>query len=287
MKGGNTAVVSHRRRPARLPLIAVLRRATALAGCTALATLAASAACAAGGATPLASSPRLIQVPILMYHRIDLITSQLPPITRRLTVTPTDFARQMTWLRAHGFHTLTESALLAALERRAPLPARPIVITFDDGYRDVLGKAAPTLRRLRMHATAFVITGRISGSDPSFLTWPQLVRLERAGIEIGSHTVTHRELTRLSDAEALQELTASRAALEQHLHHSVPWLAYPAGAEDARVVRLAGQAGYRLAMTTHPGSSQDGNDPLELRRLEILDSTGVAGLAALLGSAGR
>ena len=269
-------------------------RAAVVAGASALAAFAAVAAPVAGAAlagparaqAPFAAGPRVIEVPILMYHRIDRITPRLPSITQRLTVNPADFAREMGWLRAHGYQTVTEETLLAALERGAPLPSRPVVITFDDGYRDVLGKAAPTLKRLRLHATAFVITGRISGSDPSFLTWPQLRQLERDGIEIGSHTVTHRELTRLSDAEALHELTASRAALEQHLHHPVPWLAYPAGAEDARVVGLARRAGYRLALTTHPGTTQNGSDPLELHRLEILDSTGVAGLAALLRSAG-
>ena len=274
--------------PTRLPPIrcaACLGRAAVVAGASALAALAAVAAPAHAQA-PLVAGPRVIKVPILMYHRIDRITPRLPPITQRLTVTPADFAREMGWLRAHRYHALTEETLLAALERGAPLPTRPVMITFDDGYRDVLGKAAPTLKRLRLHATAFVITGRISGSDSSFLTWPQLRQLERDGIEIGSHTVTHRELTRLSDAGALHELTASRAALEQYLHHPVPWLAYPAGAEDARVVGLARRAGYRLALTTHSGATQNGSDPLELRRLEILDSTGVAGLAALLRSVG-
>ena len=80
------------------------------------------------------------------------------------------------------------------------------MITFDDGYRDVLGKASPVLQRLQMHATAFVITSRISGPDPSFLTWPQLTALERRGIEIGSHTVHHAELPGLSDASAQAEL---------------------------------------------------------------------------------
>lgn len=250
-----------------------------LAVLTALVLLAAPAGLAA------AAGPRTVVVPILMFHRVDRLTPRLAPITRRLTVTTADFSREMAWLHAHGYRALTEEALLAVLERGARLPTRPVVITFDDGYRDVLGNAAPTLERLRMPATAFVITGRISGPDSSFLTWPGLLRLEHDGVEIGSHTVTHRELTRLSSAEALHELVASRASLQEHLHRTVPWLAYPAGAEDARVVELARRAGYALAMTTHPGTAQDGSHPLELHRLEILDSPGVAGLAALLRSA--
>ena len=115
-------------------------------------------------------------------------------MTLQLTVSPTAFAQQMHWLAHHGYHPITVAELYAALHGGVPLPARPVVITFDDGYRDVLTQAAPVLARLRFPAIAFVITGRISGSDPSFLTWGELTRLEADGVEIGSHTVTHLDL---------------------------------------------------------------------------------------------
>jgi peptidoglycan/xylan/chitin deacetylase (PgdA/CDA1 family) len=230
---------------------------------------------------------RVVQVPILMYHRIDALTSRLPPITRRLTVDPRDFGAQLGWLAGHGFHTISPQQLYDALMKGTPLPPRPVLLTFDDGYRDVLAKAVPRLRRYHMTAIEFVITGRISGPDPSFLTWGQLHRLEQSGVAIGSHTVTHRELTRLSAAEALSELRSARSDLERHLGHPVQWFAYPAGRENPAVVALTREAGYVLAMTTLPGVDQRAAAPLELRRLEILDSTGVRGLASLLGSAAR
>jgi peptidoglycan/xylan/chitin deacetylase (PgdA/CDA1 family) len=189
----------------------------------------------------------------------------------------------MRWLSGHGFHAVTPLELFDALERGRPLPPKPVLITFDDGYRDVLGKAAPVLHRLHMPAVAFVITDRISGPDPSFLTWGMLARLERLGVAVGSHTVSHRDLTTLSGADLATELGGSRRALERHLGHPVQWLAYPAGAEDAVVLAAARRAGYVLGLTTRPGTSQPADDPLELRRDEILDTTGVAGLAALLG----
>jgi peptidoglycan/xylan/chitin deacetylase (PgdA/CDA1 family) len=243
-------------------------------------------ATAAGRPPPLrlpASLPsRVLRVPILMYHRIDYPNRSLPSLTQRLTVDPRDFAAQMRWLKRHGFHTLTQRQLFAALEYGARLPRRPVMITFDDGYRDVFGKASATVKRFGIKATAYVITSRISGSDPSFLTWPQLKALERRGIEIGSHTVHHYSLTGLSTAAARQELTASRRVLERRLGHPVQWFAYPSGAVDARIVALVRRAGYVLAVTTHAGSLQDARAPLELRRYEILDSTGVSGVAALL-----
>jgi peptidoglycan/xylan/chitin deacetylase (PgdA/CDA1 family) len=189
----------------------------------------------------------------------------------------------MEWLVRHGYHAVTERQAFEALEYGASLPVKPVVITFDDGYRDVLWNAAPVLHRLHMPATEFVITGRISGPDSSVLTWPQLFRLERHGVEIGSHTITHADLPALPVADALRELRDSRRALEAHLHRTVQWLAYPYGQTDSAVVALARKAGYVLAMTTERGTLQSGREPLLLKRDEILDTTGVAGLAATLG----
>jgi peptidoglycan/xylan/chitin deacetylase (PgdA/CDA1 family) len=223
---------------------------------------------------------RTIELPILLYHRIAPFSSALPSITQRLTVSPADFAAQMAWLVHHGYHAVTELQALNALERGAKLPRKPLMITFDDGYRDVLWNAAPVLRRLHLRATEFVITGRISGPDSSFLTWPELVRLERQGVEIGSHTITHADLPALSAARAFPELRRSRLILEQHLHRAVQWLAYPYGKTDASVVSLARKAGYLLAMTEVPGNVQSARSPFLLRRDEILDTSGVSGLAA-------
>jgi peptidoglycan/xylan/chitin deacetylase (PgdA/CDA1 family) len=218
-------------------------------------------------------------VPILMYHRIDFLRPGLPAITRRLTVDPRSFAAQMTWLANHGAHAITQLQLFDALMHGRALPAHPVMITFDDGYRDVLAKAAPVLSRLGMPATAYVITDRISDGDPSFLTWADLARLQRDGVAIGSHTVTHADLASLPGRQAWGELTGSRRVLEQRLGHPVQWLAYPEGREDARVVSLARSAGYLLAVTTQAGSDQHADDPLRLHRYEILDGTSLASLA--------
>lgn len=226
---------------------------------------------------------RQAAVPILMYHRINFVKPSTPAMTRRLTVHPADFARQMRWLHRNGYTTITQRELFDALMCGRPLPRRPIMITFDDGYRDAFFKASPALLSLGMRATAYVITERISGPDPNFLTWTLLGALEKRGIEIGSHALTHSDLTTLSDAELLAELTKSRRALERRLGHRVPWLCYPYGAYDARVARFAQRAGYLLAVTTEPGQIQSARQPLALKRLRVLDSTGVPGLAAMLG----
>ena len=221
-------------------------------------------------------------VPILMYHRIGQIYPRDPAITDALTVATSVFAAQMHWLRRSGFHAITQAQLFAALEDGATLPRRPVLITFDDGYRDVLWNASPILAHLHMPATAYVITGRVGGRDPSFLTWPELQLLEQRGFDIGSHTVHHLELTLLPPPQAWYELRTSRIALERHLGHPVQWFAYPAGRENHAVAQLVHHAGYVLAVTTMPGDVQAANDPFRLHRLEILHNTGVRGLAALL-----
>lgn len=231
-----------------------------------------------------AAAPRSISVPILMYHRIDVLRPSLPPMTRRLTVSPGDFRRQMTWLARNGYHSITQQQLLAATEGHATLPPKPVMITFDDGYADVYTNASPVLARLHMHATAYVITSRISGRDTSFLTWPELRALERRGIQVGSHTETHAALTALTTSAMREELVGARTALQRALHHPVPWLAYPYGAVDGHVVAVVRASGYALAVTTRSGACQSPAQPLQLHRLEVLDTTGVAGLRALVAS---
>ena len=264
------------------PLHLNFRVAVTLVIAALLGTVAASSATASPS---LRSDARAIAVPILMYHRIDYLRPTLPEITRRLTVDPNDFAQQMRWLKAHGFHTLTQSELLAGLLHQATLPSKPILVTFDDGYRDVLGKASSVMQRLGLHGTDYVISGRLHGTDPSFLTVPQLRVLEQRGIEIGSHTVTHADLPTLDTAHALKELRTSKLTLERAVGHAVPWFAYPYGAYDARIVALVHRAGYQVAVTTQAGTCQTSDRALELKRLEVIDTTGVAGLAAMLKGA--
>lgn len=235
----------------------------------------------AEAATPLA--PRVTALPILMYHRIGVTDASTPSVTRRLTVDPRTFEQQMVWLHRNGYRTLTQRELYAGLVLGKRLPPKPVVITFDDGYDDLLRTAVPVLERLRMRATAYVITSRTGDWRSPFLAWFELRELERRGVEIGSHTVSHRDLRALSDRELTHELVASRRTLERRLHHPVPWLAYPFGGHDERVIDAARRAGYLVAVTTVGGTRQDGTNPLQLRRLSITNATGAQGLASMLG----
>jgi len=228
---------------------------------------------------------RTLDVPILMYHLVGKVPRYGGRFTRGLTVAPRQFAAEMDWLAANGFHAITQVQLLDALEWGRKLPQRPVMITFDDGYRDILYNAAPVLRRLHMPATAYVITDRVTGRDPSFLDWGGLRALEHDGFTIGSHTQHHLDLTVLPAPEAWQELAGSRRILQHGLSRPVDWFAYPGGSENPQVVSLVRRAGYLLAVTTQPGSRQSAQQPLLLRRDEILGGESLSAFAALLHSA--
>ena len=233
---------------------------------------------------PATIAPRgaVLDIPILTYHRIDARKSTLPKVTLQLTVSPAAFARQMSWLARSGYHPLSAAQLEGAITHGAPLPSHPIVITFDDGYRDVLENAAPVLHAHAFPAIAFVITSRTSNGDPSFLTWPDLTFLERDGIAVESHTVTHRDLSVAPGSVVRHELVGSRRALEAQLGHSVRLLSYPYGDTNAQVEALVRDAGYTVALTTHEGARQQLDAPLALHRTEVRGSDSLADFVWIL-----
>jgi peptidoglycan/xylan/chitin deacetylase (PgdA/CDA1 family) len=226
---------------------------------------------------------RSLRLLILTYHRIDRIAPGTPSITRTLTVTPAIFAAQMAALKRVGAHTVTQLQVWNALMHGRRLPRAPVLVTFDDAYRDVVTYAAPVIHRLHDHATAYVITDRLShGRTSPWMLWTQLPQLERDGFDIGSHTVSHADLVAVGATAARIELRGSRFALQNYLGHPVQWLAYPYGRVDATVERVAEEAGYVLAVTTSGGVTQDATEPLLLHRYEATDDTSIANLVAIL-----
>jgi peptidoglycan/xylan/chitin deacetylase (PgdA/CDA1 family) len=204
---------------------------------------------------------RSLELPILLYHRVDRPVPTLSSITQRLTVDPQEFAAEMSWVKRHGFHALTQRQLFAGLEEGAPLPCRPLLVTFDDGYSDVFDNAAPVLRRLGMPATMYVITGRPTLANSGFLTWRGVRQLASTGFDIGSHTVTHRPLTALSSHEVVEELVRSRHALEQHLGASSPVAGVPARCCGRACRRVGAARGLRPRRDEQSRARSGGSRP--------------------------
>ncbi|MER7490856.1 polysaccharide deacetylase family protein [Streptomyces sp. NPDC126497] len=202
------------------------------------------------------SAPRPGPVPwVAMYHSVGDCSDD----PYRITVTPERLGRQLAWLRRRGLRGVSVAELLAA---RARGGGRDLVgLTFDDGYTDFLTGALPLLRRFRCGATLFVLPGRLGGDnawDPlgprkPLLTADGIRRAAAEGVEIGSHGLTHVDLTRADDAALTAEVAGSRARLEELTGVPPAGFCYPYGTVDARAVEAVRKAGYAYACAIDPG----------------------------------
>jgi peptidoglycan/xylan/chitin deacetylase (PgdA/CDA1 family) len=209
-------------------------------------------------------------VAILEYH----VLGSPPPGAPypELYVSRPDFHREMDWLDEHGFQAVTLEAVEDAWYRRGTLPARPVVVSFDDGYRPQFTYALPELRR---HGWPGVLNLKAEDSD----LYPSNVEaMIDAGWELAAHTIDHSDLTTLDAAALKRETAGARAILRREYGVPVDDFCYPAGQFDPTVVAAVEAAGYVTATTEIPGYAER-QKPYELSRFEILGSTGVSGLA--------
>lgn len=217
---------------------------------------------------------------ILMYHMVrDHIDGAK---FNKLRVKPTEFEKQIAWMKAESFHFVTMQELQ---ENWGKHPEKTVAITFDDGYLDNLEHAYPILEKYQAKATIYVVVDRHDRDWSTYkkahhnsgelarepkLNDVQVKQLADSGlIEIGSHTMTHANLAKLDDAECLAELTQSKVALEQMIEQSVTSFAYPFGIYSQRDVQLAKQAGYGNAVVTVEGIETDTPDFMQLKRIKI------------------
>ena len=218
------------------------------------------------------------RVPILMYHEI-----AVPSQTRsRLAVSPARFATQLDYLRDAGFTAITAADLSARLAGNAgPLPERPVVLTFDDGYADFHRVAMPLLDSHGFTGTLFVTTGWAHDAEMRqaapgrMLTRAQLAEAALAGIELAAHTRTHPQLDQLPEPLVRDELGTSKHWLEDALGQPVPGLAYPFGYSSARVRRAARDLGHGYACAVGNTMMTDEPDLFALPRLTIRRTTGL------------
>jgi len=215
------------------------------------------------------SSPVGLSIPILLYH-----------------YTPGDFAAQLEHLRTRNYNVVDLDQVAAAMSGGTPLPDKPVVITFDDGFANQL-QAFDTLRQYNMKATYYIIAGGVAsrwcigagrryhdplqpagGCGDSYLNWDQIRMLDRSGlITIGAHTVDHQGLASDSPGQQQFEIAQSKSQLEAQLGHAVRHFSYPYGSYDQTTVDLVRQAGFITATTTLPGTIQPPGSLFTLRRV--------------------
>lgn len=217
-----------------------------------------------------AASP--VRVPVLMYHEI----AEPRETTSRFAVSPDAFAAQLGYLRHEGFTAVTAGAMSALLagHAAAELPARPVVLTFDDGYADFYTRAMPLLADHGFTATVFATSGYVDEAGPApMLSWSQLAEAASAGIEVGAHTWQHPQLDQLPDRRLRDELFVSKERIEDKLGFPVPGLAYPYGYSNARVRQVAREAGYGYACAVSNAVASPAADQFTLPRLTVRRAT--------------
>ena len=212
------------------------------------------------------SSTRPANVPILLYHHIDDLAVGASAARRRWTISPKRFEAQMDWVAARGFHTITIEQLSRHLKYGDVLPHQPIVITFDDGWRDHYSVALPILLKHGFVGTFFIISDSVGHSV--YMDWDQIKALAKAGMDIQSHTVTHPNLSVLPVGQVRREIINSKKTIEDHLHKPVTVLAYPFGKYDDAVITAAREAGMEGAVTV---SGMNGGYILRSDRTYTLD----------------
>jgi peptidoglycan/xylan/chitin deacetylase (PgdA/CDA1 family) len=211
-----------------------------------------------------------LRVPILVYHSVMPHHPGQTAEQRVLDVDDSVFVAQMRYLVDGGYHVVSFAALVDALEGRATLPKRAVVITFDDGWENQYRHAFPILRRFGVTATFFVFTTPI-GKDGLLMTWDQLRELQDAGMTVGSHTRTHPVLPDYHRA-LHNEVEMSRADIAEHLGRAPDFFAYPFGEWDAQSAASARTAGYRAARTYRGGAWNASSDLYHLRAVPVTDN---------------
>ncbi len=239
-----------------------------------------------GGLGPVPAQTRLVRsqgpVPVLMYHVIAAPPSsaQLP----ELYVDPKTFDKQMEWLRSRGYQGVSLNQVYDAWFKDAGLPEKPVVVSFDDGYRSQYVYARPELRKLGWPGVLSAISGRI-GQPGAELSNAMVQTLINDGWELDSHTINHVDVSQASGAQLQQEVGGSRQMLQRRFHQPVNFFCYPSGRYDAQAIQAVRDAGYLGATTTDEGLASKG-EMYTLKRIRVDGSDGVGGLQRKLQQAG-
>ena len=230
------------------------------------------------GASSVAVSvaPHRVSIPVLMYHEIGDGPNEL-------YVSRESFTAQIALLAREGYSTISLDQLHAALTTGGPLPARPIVLTFDDGYESAYEVAFPTLAEHKFSGVFFIPTRTVGVRNRA--TWEQLQEMQAAGMDIESHTVNHLDLEAISSdwTKLIQETLGSREELHAQLGASAEYLCYPAGRYNAKVLEALKLSGFKGAFTTKPGWATSVQDPLEWHRVRISRSDDLSTFASKIG----
>lgn len=233
-----------------------------------------------------------MKIPILMYHQTDTPPPRGTPL-RGLVVSPSSFHRQMLLLKWMGYTGLSMRNLEPYLcgERQGKV----VGITLDDGYQNNFQHALPILKKFGFSATCYAVSSMFGGENSwdlgigiaqkPLMTKDNWQEWLAAGMDVGSHTKTHADLTTLSPEAAMEQINGSRLELESTLGYEVRHFCYPYGRFDESHVEQVRSAGYKSATTTHRGRVDTNDNNLKLRRVLVAQATTMLQFGLKIGTA--
>jgi peptidoglycan/xylan/chitin deacetylase (PgdA/CDA1 family) len=215
-----------------------------------------------------------------MYHSIskDMRMGGHPYF--EVCTSPEVFSNHMRFLHDNGYTSVALNEVVSILAQEKAAPPKPVCITFDDGFRDFLTSALPILNSNGLSATVFLATGFVNNEKANFngrkcLAWDEVRYLRSEGIAFGSHSVNHKDLTRMSLEELKSELQDSKQIIESKLGEVIDCFSYPYAFPEAKtrflqvLRRCLVEAGYKCCCTTTIGTAFVKSNPLSLPRVPI------------------
>lgn len=206
-----------------------------------------------------------LHVPILEYHQADYLRGNA------LGLLPMQFEEEVKWLSAHGYHTIDFQQLYAAFYLGHPLPEKPVLLTFDDGYESVYRKVYPLLKKYKEKATIFMISKYVGLHGTwDMLTENELKTMEESGlVDVESHTATHPNLANASVDETRFQIRESTRELEAITGHAIQFFCYPSGKFNEFTIQQLQANGYLLAVTQGHERACLKQGPYSLHRMVI------------------
>jgi peptidoglycan/xylan/chitin deacetylase (PgdA/CDA1 family) len=207
-----------------------------------------------------------------MYHHIVDPPADADSIYRDLSVSPRAFEAQLRYLVGAGYQPITLSDLIYYLTLGTPLPEKPIILTFDDGYEDNYTNAYPLLKKYGFVGTFFIVTEPVDAGRDGYMSWAQIEIMSTEGMEIGAHSYTHPDLRGKSVDYIIWQAVGSKEAIEARLQQPVRFFSYPSGRYDEQVVSILHSANFWGAVTTEASTYHSSRQPFELRRIRVRGS---------------
>lgn len=227
---------------------------------------------------PQSDAQAIYHIPVLMYHYVEYPKDTRDIIRQSLSTSPAIFEAQIKTLRDNGYTFMTMAEVADVLDGKKVLPSKPVVLTFDDGYRDFYEVVFPILKKYKSKAVAYIVPGLLDRSNYLF-TWQVKEIAKDANIELGAHTMHHVYLKEMPLIFAQREIQASKYVLENIIHKPVVSFAYPYGAFDNSAIDLVKKANFHTAVSTIGGVTASVTNRYFIFRIRPGFMTGVALMA--------